>query len=114
MPYKCIEKSRECNRRWYNNHKEKQVRRVQKRKNELWFWFSEYKKKFKCARCGENHPACLDFHHIKKQNKDNWVSTLVNWGYSKEKIEQEIKKCIPLCANCHRKLHSETNMRDTS
>ncbi len=34
------------------------------------------------------------------------VGKMVTYGYSKSQLEEEIKKCLILCANCHRKEHS--------
>lgn len=59
----------------------------------------------KCEQCGENHPACLDFHHINPVSKDLEVSALVARGHSIDRIKKEIEKCKVLCSNCHRKLH---------
>lgn len=58
----------------------------------------------KCQKCGYNkcHVA-FDFHH-KDSNKENSISVMLKW-VSKEKILKEAKKCILLCANCHRELH---------
>lgn len=61
--------------------------------------------KLSCSKCSENHPACLDFHHL--GNKESNVGEMVNLGRSKKRILQEIAKCIVLCSNCHRKLHYE-------
>jgi len=74
----------------------KRIRKIRKR-------LDNYKKIRKCS-CGENHVACLEFHHVsgKKQIE---VSNAVRWGWSFEKILKEIEKCIIVCANCHRKLH---------
>lgn len=58
-----------------------------------------------CIRCGEGRPRCLDFHHTGK--KDLGVSQMVNHGYGKERIREEIDECVVLCANCHRKDHHE-------
>lgn len=33
------------------------------------------------------------------------VSKMVTYGFSLEEIEEEVKKCDVLCANCHRKEH---------
>jgi cytochrome c553 len=33
---------------------------------------------------------------------------MVNHGYSKRRIREEIERCVVLCANCHRKTHDET------
>jgi len=57
----------------------------------------------KCSNCGyKKCPAALDFHH--KGNKESEVMVLLK-NYSKEKALKEAKKCILLCANCHRELH---------
>jgi predicted HNH restriction endonuclease len=58
----------------------------------------------KCMICGYNkHPAVLDFHHIDPSTKLFGVSS---GGFSRSwaSIEQEIKKCILVCANCHREI----------
>lgn len=58
-----------------------------------------------CSKCGYRvHPAALDFHHLddKKYN----ISRIVRAGVSKEVLDKEIKKCIILCANCHRVEHA--------
>ncbi len=56
----------------------------------------------KCARCG--YHICieaLDFHHIDPIQKDFSISQ--KWATFDRCIE-EVKKCILLCANCHREL----------
>ena len=63
----------------------------------------------KCEMCGENHPACLDFHHKDKKDKSFNVAIMASSGYSIEKIKEEIAKCIVLCSNCHRKEHYKIN-----
>lgn len=60
----------------------------------------------KCVRCGYNKcEAALEFHHIDPKTKDRVVSLMKN--YSFERLKTEIKKCILLCANCHRELHEQ-------
>lgn len=60
----------------------------------------------KCSRCGYNKClAALDFHH-NQGNKEAVVSILLK-DCSKQKALKEIKKCILLCANCHREVHSK-------
>lgn len=56
-----------------------------------------------CAVCGEKDISCLDFHHI--DNKKFNISKAIN-RYSIKQIQEEIDKCVVLCANCHRKLHA--------
>jgi hypothetical protein len=70
-------------------------------------WIYEYKRSADgCRRCGETDPACLVFHHHSGE-KSETIASLVGDAYPKEKIRSEIKKCVLLCANCHRKEHFE-------
>ena len=66
----------------------------------------EYKLGLSCMRCGEGSSECLDFHHIDPSVKVDSVSNLFLTRASPVKGYLEIKKCIVLCANCHRKLHA--------
>ena len=68
-------------------------------------WFDDYKSKVKCSNCGESHPATIDFHHTNSDEKEATIAKFVADGYSSNKIEGEIKKCIILCSNYHRKIH---------
>lgn len=60
-----------------------------------------------CSLCGENHIACLDFHHINPSDKVRGISQMITSSYSWDTILKEIEKCVVLCSNCHRKLHYE-------
>lgn len=56
-----------------------------------------------CHRCGyDDNPTAIDFHHTNPDEKFMDVGTMITQGYSTERIMEEVKKCIPLCANCHR------------
>jgi hypothetical protein len=91
--------------RYYYKNRESEKKRTKKRTKKLKKWFKDYKQKLKCERCGEEHSACLDFHH--EDEKDIGVSELVNrYNTSKSRIREEIEKCEVLCANCHRKIHA--------
>lgn len=61
----------------------------------------------KCQVCG--YCKCndaLDFHHLDSEEKEfNVAQALPRWKW--ERIVEEVKKCILLCANCHRELHSK-------
>ena len=57
----------------------------------------------KCQRCGYN--TCikaLEFHHLNPSKKDFTIS---NDHFKLKEAVEESKKCILLCANCHRELH---------
>ena len=98
-------KLREYRRKWYAGNKESAKLAVKRRKRKIKAWLNQYKSELKCSRCSENHPACLEFHHKNPQDKAINLSWVVSWGWSTERILQEIDKCIVLCANCHRKQH---------
>ena len=58
-----------------------------------------------CYRCKEqNLPLCVwEFHHMDPLKKEVTVTQLLanSWPL----ILEEIKKCVLLCANCHRIIH---------
>lgn len=59
----------------------------------------------KCAHCGGvYHRSVYDFHHINPDEKEYTISNYM--GYSLERLKKEVEKCILLCANCHRRVHS--------
>lgn len=107
MPFKNYEEKKKWARGWYSNHSKSVVEKVRLRKISVRKWIDEYKKNLKCTACPENHPATLDFHH--KHDKKFAIAHIVANGYSPERIEKEISKCIILCSNCHRKLHYKNN-----
>ena len=53
-----------------------------------------------CKFCPETDTVCLDFHHLYNKNFD---ITKVN---SKNAVLREMKKCVCVCSNCHRKIHA--------
>lgn len=99
----CKECFKIVRRKWYENHKEKIIIKNTKNRKKNTVWFTEYKSTLKCSRCPENHPACLDFHHLNPNEKDFSVTAIANGTYSKKRIMKEIEKCEVLCSNCHRK-----------
>lgn len=58
---------------------------------------------WKCTRCG--YCLCskaLEFHHLDPSQKDFTIS---NDNFKLQDAINETKKCILICANCHRELH---------
>lgn len=111
MPFKNREYRLAYRRKWYAKNSKSEIAHVARRRKEIRAWFNEFKSKLKCLQCGEDHPATLDFHHKNKEEKERGLNFMSHWGYSRERIKKEIEKCIVLCANCHRKLHSEENQK---
>lgn len=99
---------RTCQKAYRRNHylenKKKYVEKAKDYTQSCVDWFTELKQNLKCERCSENRSWVLDFHHKDRKTKDTEVSLLVRKG-NKEKVLNEIKKCMVLCANCHRDLH---------
>ena len=110
MPYKDenVRKSKhkEYSRDHYTSNKEKIKQRnaaTRKKRREEW---QKYKATLSCAKCMFSHPAALDFHHEDPSQKTGSVHFFAAGGQYK-KAREEIKKCIVLCANCHRIHHHE-------
>lgn len=58
----------------------------------------------KCEKCEYNKCIeALEFHHLDPSKKDFTISS---HSYSFERMKQEADKCILVCANCHREIHS--------
>src|SRR4051812_38114082 len=66
---------------------------------------AERKAETGCARCPENDPRCLHFHHRDPSDKAFTIGVKVA-TYSLERLMAEADKCDVLCANCHMKEHN--------
>ena len=97
----------EAYRQEYNNtpankvKKRRATRKIHSR-NKQFVW--DIKTNSKCIRCGEDHPACLVFHHRDPSQKKDYIPRLIK-SSSIKTIQEEIAKCDILCFNCHQKLH---------
>lgn len=56
-----------------------------------------------CQRCGFEHLAALDFHHVDPTLKEFRLSDAIvrTKKYTWEQIVSEVEKCELLCKNCH-------------
>ena len=60
-----------------------------------------------CEICGYNkNLSALEFHHIDRTTKESQLDSRTLSNSSMEWIMSEFEKCMVLCANCHRELHS--------
>jgi transposase-like protein len=74
-----------------------QTERTKMRKN-----LATIKESFGCKDCGKDFPYyVLDFDHV-IGTKVHDLSFMCRW-YTMEEINEEVKKCEIVCANCHRK-----------
>ena len=108
MPYKDPEKRklkhREYSRKHYEANKGAVIEKTKKRKQTVRKQWIELKESVKCISCGFAHPAAIDFHHVNPSPSDRKIFALLRCNNFSAAIE-EIKKCVPLCANCHRVHH---------
>jgi hypothetical protein len=91
---------------YYQNNKAKVLATTKasvKKYKEQW---RSFKATLACVKCGQNHPATLDFHHIDSSTKEASVNKLIKYRAFKRAME-EVKKCLVLCANCHRIHHHD-------
>ncbi len=87
------------------NPRENNIKRSNKRRKVLRIWIYKIKSRINCYICEFGHPRALDFHHILP--KLYGINEMTHRSFAKYRIINEIKKCIPLCVNCHRKIHNE-------
>lgn len=109
MAYKDLEakkiNQKKNTRAYYERNREeikKRAATLKRQKRKEWYAF---KATFACIHCGFSHPAALDFHHVDRTNYRS-VNKLAQFGNYKA-AKEEIKKCVCLCANCHRIHHHE-------
>lgn len=82
------------------------VENNRKYRNELCRLINEIKTSTGCSLCEENEVCCLELHHYDPNQKEFDISHGIRRKSSWEKIKEEIKKCVCLCSNCHRKVHA--------
>lgn len=106
--YKKTSKCKLCldiaNKKWDIDNKERSSKYKYERRQNIKKQLFEYLGG-KCNICGlVDHISCYDFHHINPKEKEKEVSYIA--GYSLKRAMEEVKKCVLLCAHCHRKLHA--------
>ena len=89
----------------YAKDKQKYVDRAAASKRVQRKLYREWKKTLCCSFCPEDESVTIDLHHLDKDEKDFSISQIAGRGWSWERLLKEIEKCVPLCANCHRKVH---------
>lgn len=100
----CIICRKERGRQNYNKNKEKWNQTHSKTKLIKSQKIIEIKQNSNgCSKCQEKRYYLLDFHHIDPSTKIFQIGQGEAKGW--KKVEDEIKKCILLCSNCHREFH---------
>lgn len=96
-------------KRKYSDRREYLIKAVQKRRKAVREMAIKYKGA-KCSRCGyDKCQEALEFHHLDSNGKDFGIS---DKGHTRSwnTIMKELDKCILLCANCHREIHSKLQL----
>jgi predicted HNH restriction endonuclease len=94
---------KKVDKRYYINNRNEILK---KRRERIELFRIELKKSLggKCKNCGyHKNLHVLDFHHMR--DKEETLSRLIK-NESRQKALKESKKCILLCANCHREIHN--------
>jgi len=108
--YAKTEKGKEGSRRRSKRHREKNpdaCREAQRKNKAKKRALIHEKKSGGCIACGYNRcPEALDLHHFDKSTKEGTLANMLHTAGIKY-VEEEIKKCVVLCANCHREHHAE-------
>lgn len=107
--------NREKQRKYYEKHRERILKRNSKRRDKIKRYINDYKLSKGCAVCGYNKCAeALIFHHINDKDKEFDISRVTRSGGNLEKMKEEIKKCVILCSNCHAELHVKLRKKEES
>jgi hypothetical protein len=111
MPYKDKEENRKYQREWARkNSKTKKSHQIssQRRKQIV-----NDAKEHPCIICNKQYPPeVMDLLHIDPTPKMHSISKLMQIA-SYQTLRDEIDKCAPICANCHRLLkHGYVDLPD--
>ncbi len=91
--------------RTYRDRAKYNIIAVTKRRRKLKNLAIQYKGG-KCMFCGYSKcNGALDFHHLDGSKKEFSLSVR-GLTRSWKKIQQEVDKCLLVCANCHREIHA--------
>lgn len=89
---------------WRHSHPGAQRRRNKRAFETRRAWLDEHLSKCSCEICGESDPVVLDFHHRDPKKKVGSISNMIRRGHGLPSIKKEIKKCMVVCACCHRRI----------
>ncbi len=95
----------EYRRHHYLKNKEKYILKARrwnfKQKEVLSKYLYDILSQSHCVDCGEKDIIVLEFDHT--NNKKHGIPEMYKNRYSLNAVENELKKCVVRCANCHRR-----------
>lgn len=90
----------------YRNNVEYYKEKARRNKDKCNISYINYKKSLSCEDCKmsfKDEPYLCDFHHLNPEEKEFNIAEKHDLILST--LLKEIEKCIPLCANCHKRRH---------
>jgi hypothetical protein len=109
--YKGAGKCKPCQHAYNKIHNEKnkdKYRKYQRKSNKTCYdrgqtFINKHRALCGCKKCGEKRYWVIDYHHVDPSTKDNPIPYYKSCTL--ETLKTELKKCIPLCRNCHTDFH---------
>lgn len=103
MPYKSKADELASKKRYRERNREKvnEASRIARQKDRL--FRNQLLSQFPCLCCGEPDTDLIQWHHVVPEDKSFGI--IAGNSYSHEAWWYEVLKCVPLCANCHVKIH---------
>jgi len=100
----CLECRTIYNRDRYKNNREQYLNKHYENKERI---KENLGGKYNCNDCEYTYKtsAPYDIHHIDSKTKDRGISQMITYSWTK--IQEELDKCVLLCACCHRIRHEE-------
>lgn len=107
--YRCKACQKVSRDKWRAENPDKCKEYCKKAREKRYVEWVAYLSKFldlKCQRCGYDKTfAALDFHHVGE--KKFMIGKYFSYACSEENkkiVNEELEKCVILCANCHREI----------
>lgn len=94
----------ESARNYYLRNKQATIDGAGQRYRDLLVVYRAWRETLSCCQCNEKETVCLEFHHSDPLLKEQNVIRMVARG--PKSVVKELKKCVVVCANCHRKIHA--------
>jgi hypothetical protein len=108
MPFADAEEYKAYQRQRYALDKPRRLKKQSDKEKRRRRHLNAYKVRTGCSHCGyKDHPAALDFHHLRDKVKG--IPAMMS--HSLPNLFKEIRKCIVLCANCHRIEHNTKSIK---
>lgn len=104
--YRCKSCERASNKKWCDANWSKKMEQQRARQQQLLDQLRNYKSSHGCCCCEECEAVCLELHHLDPSVKEIHPADMVTDGWAWSRMLEEIKKCVVVCSNCHKKIHA--------